>query len=27
VPAGEMHQFRNSGDAPFVFMCLVPRTK
>ena len=27
VPAGEMHQFRNSGDAPFVFMCLIPKSK
>ncbi|MEX0777730.1 MAG: cupin domain-containing protein [Phycisphaeraceae bacterium] len=26
VPANEMHQFRNTGAAPFKFMCLVPAT-
>lgn len=25
VGADDMHQFRNSGVAPFVFMCLVPK--
>jgi quercetin dioxygenase-like cupin family protein len=25
VPGGDMHQFLNAGDAPVVFMCLVPR--
>ncbi len=25
VPGDDMHQFRNAGDAPFVFMCLIPR--
>ncbi|XAL99660.1 cupin domain-containing protein [Phycisphaeraceae bacterium D3-23] len=24
VPANEVHQFRNTGDKPFRFMCLVP---
>ena len=25
VPANDWHQFRNAGDADFVFMCLVPK--
>jgi quercetin dioxygenase-like cupin family protein len=25
VPPGEVHQFRNAGDEPFVFICAVPR--
>lgn len=25
VPPNERHQFRNAGDAPFAFVCLVPR--
>lgn len=25
MPANDWHQFRNAGDADFVFMCLVPR--
>ncbi|MCJ2540170.1 MAG: cupin domain-containing protein [Candidatus Thermoplasmatota archaeon] len=25
VPANDWHQFRNSGDSDFVFMCLVPK--
>lgn len=24
VPAGAEHQFRNAGDTPFVFICIVP---
>ena len=24
VPGGEEHQFRNTGDAPFIFTCAVP---
>jgi len=24
VPANELHQFRNTGQAPFEFLCLVP---
>ena len=24
VPAGETHQFRNAGDKPFKFLCMVP---
>jgi quercetin dioxygenase-like cupin family protein len=24
IPAGELHQFRNSGDEDFAFMCIVP---
>ncbi len=24
MPANEMHQFRNTGDQPLVFICLVP---
>jgi len=24
VPPGEEHQFRNTSDSPFVFVCLVP---
>ena len=27
VPPNDMHQFRNAGDEPFFFMCLVPITK
>jgi quercetin dioxygenase-like cupin family protein len=26
VRAGEEHQFRNSGDAPLRFLCMVPRS-
>jgi len=25
VASGETHQFRNTGDAPFVFLCAVPK--
>lgn len=25
VPAGEMHQFKNSGPEPFDFICVVPK--
>ncbi len=25
VPPHETHQFRNSGDEPFVFICAVPK--
>lgn len=25
VPANDWHQFRNAGEADFVFMCLIPR--
>ncbi len=25
VPPDERHQFRNAGDGPFAFVCLVPR--
>jgi quercetin dioxygenase-like cupin family protein len=24
VPAGALHQFRNTGDEPFEFICIVP---
>ncbi len=24
VPANELHQFRNTGNTPLVFLCLVP---
>ena len=24
IPGNEEHQFRNSGDAKFVFICLIP---
>jgi quercetin dioxygenase-like cupin family protein len=24
VPPGEKHQYRNTGDVPLVFMCMVP---
>ena len=24
VPAGELHQFQNIGNEPFVFICIVP---
>ena len=26
MPADEVHQFRNAGDQPFRFLCLVPNT-
>jgi len=26
VRPGELHQFRNTGDGPFKFLCLVPNT-
>ncbi len=26
VPPGEKHQFRNTGDEPFVFICAVPKS-
>ena len=25
VPSDELHNFKNSGDQPFEFMCIVPR--
>ena len=25
VPPNETHQFRNTGDEPFVFICAVPK--
>ena len=25
IPPHELHQFRNSGDGPFVFICAVPK--
>jgi quercetin dioxygenase-like cupin family protein len=25
VPAGALHQFRNIGDGPFRFICIVPK--
>ncbi len=25
VPPEELHQFRNAGDEPFVFICAVPK--
>ncbi len=25
VPPGEVHQFRNTGPEPFVFICAVPK--
>jgi quercetin dioxygenase-like cupin family protein len=25
VPPEELHQFRNAGEAPFVFLCAVPK--
>ena len=25
VPPNETHQFRNTGDVPFVFICAVPK--
>jgi quercetin dioxygenase-like cupin family protein len=27
MPADDMHQFSNPGEAPFVFMCLIPKQK
>ena len=24
VPAGELHQFQNTGSGPFQFICLIP---
>jgi len=24
VPANEIHQFRNAGDTPFKFVCVIP---
>ena len=27
VPANEMHQFRNTGDQPLEFICLIPAPK
>jgi quercetin dioxygenase-like cupin family protein len=27
MPANDMHQFINAGDADFVFMCLVPKER
>lgn len=24
IPADERHQFKNAGDSPFQFMCLIP---
>ena len=26
VPPGETHQFRNTGNEPFVFICAVPKS-
>ncbi|HPF69568.1 MAG TPA: cupin domain-containing protein [Candidatus Krumholzibacteria bacterium] len=26
VAPGDVHQFRNTGDEPFVFICAVPRS-
>jgi len=25
VPAGELHQFQNTGDEPFQLICIVPK--
>lgn len=25
IPDGELHQFTNTGSAPFEFLCIVPR--
>jgi quercetin dioxygenase-like cupin family protein len=25
IPAGSLHQFRNTGSAPLVFVCVIPR--
>jgi len=25
VPGGELHQFKNAGDKPFKFICIVPK--
>ncbi len=27
IPKGEQHQFRNTGDQPVHFLCLIPYTK
>lgn len=27
VPGGEIHQFRNTGDKPWEFICLIPMEK
>jgi quercetin dioxygenase-like cupin family protein len=27
APPNEMHQFRNAGAEPFIFMCLIPIAK
>lgn len=27
VPANDWHQFRNTGDSDFVFMCLIPKVQ
>ena len=27
IPPGEMHQFKNTGDEPLVFLCIVPISK
>lgn len=24
IPGGEEHQFKNDGDAPFTFICVIP---
>jgi len=25
IPGGELHQFKNAGDRPFKFVCIVPK--
>lgn len=25
IPGGELHQFKNAGDSPFKFVCIVPK--
>ena len=25
VPAGEIHQFKNTGDKDFIFLCIIPK--
>jgi quercetin dioxygenase-like cupin family protein len=25
VPAGETHQFKNTGDEDFIFLCIIPK--
>jgi quercetin dioxygenase-like cupin family protein len=25
IPPGALHQFRNTGDGPLVFVCVIPR--